>query len=54
MNRKTAAEKIKILREALQYAEHQANRKNQLRGIEDDTYFAWIRERALAALKATR
>lgn len=37
--------------EALEYAQHQATRSNQLRGIEDDVYFAWIHEKCRNTLK---
>lgn len=38
-------------RDALLYARGQSDRHNQIRGIEDETYFAWINERCSKALR---
>jgi hypothetical protein len=37
--------------EALEYAQHQSDRRNQLTGIEDTTYFAWIHDKCRETLK---
>jgi len=42
---------IKIKNEALKYCAGQSNWRDQLVGIESDSYFAWINERANHVLK---
>lgn len=41
-------------RDALLYAREQSDRGNQIVGIEDETYFAWIHERCSKALRLRR